>query len=417
MEKALYFVAASWRSFITLVVQIWFTRHMGLDLYGVAVMMLAPIIAIQAYFGGVYAEQFCLNFKELMIKGKGDGKNIIGRFITAEWYFTLTFSLTISTFMYLFPFFTEHRQSIGEALALFCFGLSSVGLQSLTQAHLMQGKLYSLSTLYFLEGFFGIVLLFVVQCVGVSVLAFLLFMAIRSFFLTLCLAVIQRVKIKPILVGKVNMTRELSTLFTRQGAGLMLKLGWTNLDVLLFGLLSSPVLAGQYRIIKSLASFPSLVFAPYWNSQRAEIVSLMSSYKYRALLSLVRRRSISPFLTSVLTSIFLFFNLGLIQEIYGIRFDPTLSGAFQIYFFGYVLANCVTPWGRYLQALIDDFSLSFWMNFAITLSMLAVCFDGLRNIISIPSVIGICLIASVFFHYFYFLREDILQAANEGGNL
>ena len=182
MEKAFYFAAASWRSLITLVVQIWFTRHMGLDLYGVAVMMLAPIIAIQAYFGGIYAEQFCLKFKELIIEGKDKENNVIGQFITSEWYFTLAFSLAISFFMYFFPFFTEQRQSIGEILALFFVGLSSVGLQSLTQAYLMQGKLNLLSTLYLLEGLFGIVLLFVLQSVGVSVLAFLLFMAIRSFF-------------------------------------------------------------------------------------------------------------------------------------------------------------------------------------------------------------------------------------------
>ena len=109
MEKAFYFAAASWRSLITLVVQIWFTRHMGLDLYGVAVMMLAPIIAIQAYFGGIYAEQFCLKFKELIIEGKDKENNVIGQFITSVFY--ITFSLAIS-FMYFFLFYrteTEYR--------------------------------------------------------------------------------------------------------------------------------------------------------------------------------------------------------------------------------------------------------------------------------------------------------------------
>lgn len=91
--------------------------------------------------------------------------------------------------------------------------------------------------------------------------------------------------------GSTRIGRTVHARPAHQVGSLVIKSAWSSLDVLMVGSLAGDAGAGHYRILKTLASVPSVAISPVWAWLRPTIARLIHRADYRALARLVLRYS------------------------------------------------------------------------------------------------------------------------------
>ena len=76
-----------------------------------------------------------------------------------------------------------------------------------------------------------------------------------------------------------------------QVGSLLIKSSWSSLDVLMVGSFAGPTGAGHYRLLKTLASVPSMAVSPVWMWLRPDIAQAVSNRRYRLLIRRVTKTS------------------------------------------------------------------------------------------------------------------------------
>jgi len=178
------------------------------------------------------------------------------------------------------------------------------------------------------------------------------------------------------------------------------------LDVVAVGYISGSASAGEFKIIKSISSLPSLISAPWWNSIRSKIIKFISKNKLNKLREIisVTALQLSPLVLICFVSVF--FSEIFFEEIYLLEIDSGFMFVFGFYFFTFMIANVITAWGGYIQVVAGSLALSFWLNLFMVLILLTSFLVNhlLTILIPVPVLIGFGMLVCSIFYWNWLIR-------------
>ena len=113
--------------------------------------------------------------------------------------------------------------------------------------------------------------------------------------------------------GRVKRGREVHVQFAHQVGSLLIKSAWTSLDVMMVAVFAGEKGAGHYRILKTLASVPSVLISPVWGWLRPNIARAIRERKHVQLARTVVNYS---FLLSLPAAVMVFVPTGYFDAVY-----------------------------------------------------------------------------------------------------
>lgn len=411
-SRFFYLAGSLFRSGSVFLIQIIAVRILGIELYGAGLILLAPFFAIQIYIGTFSAELFSRMLSSP--KGGADSKvsfNVLTKVMMFElkansWVFTAIFFFSTALISNID---VVSRALNDTSILLLCmFGVSTIFYQIFNQIYLLKNGLLRLSACYFIEAIVSPSLFFILLIFDASIDMYIMALIIKNILSLILL--LSFFKMEWIMVKNkenyYNQSQVSSAPIPFHNLSMILKILWTNLDVAAVGYISGSASAGEFKIIKSISSLPSLIAAPWWNSIRSKVINFISRNnlnKLREIVS-VTALQLSPLVLICFVSVF--FSKMFFEKIYLLEIDSEFIFVFGFYFFTFMIANVITAWGRYIQVVTGSLALSFWLNLFMVLILLTSFLVNhlLTILIPVPIIIGFgMLVCSIF--YWNWLRR------------
>lgn len=378
---------------------------LGIDTYGSVMVLVAPFIAVQLYIGTISAELFSRmisSFKD------GGGSEISSQILISVVKFELRSN---AWFILLFIFFIALLNSFeiifdvldGISFSLLgLFAISTFFYQTFIQIYLIKTGFLRLFFCYTIEAAIAPLIIFFFLYLDPSKNMMVAALMLKNFLvLTLTLIFFKKnwILVETLHKKSSKMKTSLSNI-PFHNSSLILKTLWTNLDMVAVSYISGNASAGEFRIIKSISSLPSLIASPWWNSVRSKIIKYIAREKISNLKKIVTdtARQLLPLV--FISLIFIFFSEIFFKEIYLIEVSASFKLIFGIYFFAYIFSNVLTAWGRYIQVAKGTLTMSFYLNLFMVLNLILpiLAYYFLSIIIPVPAVIGFgMLICSLFY--------------------
>lgn len=204
--------------------------------------------------------------------------------------------------------------------------------------------------------------------------------------------------------ARVKRGREVHVQFAHQVGSLLIKSAWTSLDVMMVAAFAGEKGAGHYRILKTLASVPSVLISPVWGWLRPNIAQAIRERKHVQLARTVMNYS---FLLSLPAAVMVMVPTGYFDAVYHVVFpwDDLPAGILKNSMILWWLVASGAGWARSLSLAAGQIQASTYGNIlafggTFVLGPALVVWGGFNPIYVVPATLAL-----VNIYWFYYLAR------------
>lgn len=404
LVRPFYLFSSIFRFFGVFGLQIMAVRFLGIDEFGKLTTLLAAPLFIATFISMVGAESMVQALKNIKKPTLSIGipyfKSILYKEIRLFIFF-IPILILIFLIIFILKLNTDSLYILFLSLTLLV--LSFIGSQSIQTMLLISNKILFLSYIFILETF--LILTFYYFFKSLDFIGYIFAITFKNVFLTLiCI-------MKSGLLSNKNYSLPFIENKNFQKRSLLIKAGWTNLDILAVAAFSPLAIVAEYRICKSLSGIIGILVSPYWNLLKPDIIKEFADGSLNNIYLIIKKSAlVITFAGIFIILILLYFLDAAVLFLY----DHNLSDSgFYIFFtisFATLFSVGTTGWSRFIQNLSKNFMISYICNIfnLLTLGFSIPIFVVFGILVPYTISFGMIVVAIVYWYWFlnYFLISN-----------